>query len=83
MMRTSLETKLPVILVGLVLASMIAAVAGMSVQLAWVGQPLGSEGGTVGDVSTGIFLVSCVATFVFAARTQGDVKPTGKRSVGH
>jgi hypothetical protein len=70
MMRTQLEPKLPLILVMLVGVSLIAAIAGLDLQLPWIGKPLGSEGATFGDISAGVFLASSVATFIFAARTQ-------------
>ena len=70
MVRTLLGPKLALILVALVGVSLIAAITGLAVQLAWIGQPLGSEGATFGDISAGVFLASGVATFVFAARAQ-------------
>jgi hypothetical protein len=50
--------------------SLLIAITGMSLQLAWIGKPLGSEGGTIGDISTGVFLAAGIASFIFAVCTQ-------------
>jgi hypothetical protein len=71
------------ILVSIIGVSLLVSLTGLSLQLAWIGQPLGAEGGTVGDVSAGVFLAAGVAAFIFAARTQdADVYKRSKRP-GH
>jgi hypothetical protein len=82
MTRTPIEAKLPVILVGLVGVSLLLALTGLSVQLAWIGKPLGAEGAEIGGISTGFFVASSLAAFIFAARNQGDVKSSGNPT-GH
>ena len=57
-------------LVGVLAASLVIAVIGMGVHIAWLGQPAGKDGGWVGDVSAGVFTAAMVATFVFAAFRQ-------------
>ena len=68
MRDTPKDVTLAQILVGLVALSLLGALTGLSLQLAGLGKPLGTEGALVGDVSTGVFLASSLATFVFAAR---------------
>lgn len=66
------QPKLALVLMSLIGVSLLVAIIGMSLQLAWIGKPLGSEGATIGDISTGVFLAAGIATFIFAARTQDE-----------
>jgi len=57
-------------LVGVLAVSLVIAIVGMGVHIAWLGQPVGKDGAWVGDVSAGVFTAAMVATFVFAAFKQ-------------
>ena len=64
------ETDKFIALVGVVAVSLVIAVLGLGVHIAWLGQPVGKDGAWVGDVSAGVFTAAMVATFVFAAFRQ-------------
>ena len=57
-------------LAAILAVSFVIAIVGMGVHIAWLGQPVGKEGGWVGDVSAGVFTAAMIATFVFAAFKQ-------------
>ncbi len=70
-------------LLGLLTASFLIAVAGMCIQIAWLGQPVGREAGWVGDISAGVYTVAMIVTFGIAAAKQDAHPPTGKASRSH
>lgn len=65
-------------LVGLLTASFLVALAGLCVQIAWLGQPIGWEAGWVGDISATVYTAAMILTFVFAAARQDTRTPAGK-----
>jgi len=64
------ETNKFIALAGVLALSLVIAVVGLGVHIAWLGQPAGKDGGWVGDVSAGVFTATMVATFAFAAFKQ-------------
>lgn len=64
--------------------SFVIALVGLSIQIAWAGQPVGQDGGWVGDVSAGVYATAMVATFVFvAAKQQAGRRRRHHRSDAH
>lgn len=64
------ETNKFIALAGVLAVSLVIAVLGMFAHIVWLGQPVGKDGGWVGDVSAGVYTAAMVATFAFAAFKQ-------------
>jgi hypothetical protein len=69
-MRRLSDATTVTLLMGVMAVSLAIAVVGLCIQIGWVGRPVGSEGGWVGDVSAGVYGVALVATFVLTTIKQ-------------